>query len=276
MRKSQNLDLDTLPKRESMRANYRREKNGGDWSWDHHNRKDYHCIDNARPTEIVERILNKNIGNTFKDTFSYFCRKYPKYYQQWFLNAFQNYNTESAYSYKYWEDFYIDDNDIICKDVKEINDYPVIFIPSKDSYNYSGRNYQYHDSFKKYDIKEPIKFNSRFDPEYLQLMRDDYKKRVVRQKREKKAQKLKQYDFTYNPSHKIIHYSDEYYQGYHIVWAETLTYINKNLRIALRDLKKLVLAPYKEKYLFNKTYSSFCQDGINKIDKYIFKKQSNH
>lgn len=59
---------------------------------------------------FMEYVIEKNIGKSFSQAFSYYCKFVNRQYQKYFLERFENYNSIGrGYNERYW----IDDNDII-------------------------------------------------------------------------------------------------------------------------------------------------------------------
>lgn len=70
----------------------------------------YHKTDDVTPYDRAERLLQKNIGKSFSDTFSTFCKKVPKCQQFHFLDQFEEYSNRRG---RFLEEYSIDDNDNI-------------------------------------------------------------------------------------------------------------------------------------------------------------------
>ena len=87
-------ELDNLPSREKVRS-------PDPWRW---RNGLYHKVGDYWPYEIIERLLDNNIGKSFDSTFSYYCKQVPKYQQHLFLEKLLEFNR----GYRYRPDFYVD------------------------------------------------------------------------------------------------------------------------------------------------------------------------
>lgn len=111
--------LEHLPKREPV--NKSRRLNWNHWSSKH---CDDHSINGISPYKRAIRIINKFIGKSFGDAFSFYCKQVPKYQQYIFLSEVE--------PYRRWKNWvYIDEFGNIQKYVSEKTK-KSYFICSKD------------------------------------------------------------------------------------------------------------------------------------------------
>lgn len=101
-----NSDLEHLPKWESKTENLIR-RYGNTWNiWDYRNP--------FWPGKFADKIIQHNIGKSFNDAYSYFCKEFKKHYKNdsygpswYFLKEF-----EPQKRYR-WNHYYTDDNGLI-------------------------------------------------------------------------------------------------------------------------------------------------------------------
>lgn len=73
-------------------------------------------------------VIEKNVGKSFSQAFSYFCKFVDRQYQKYFLEAFQNY--EAPRRKHYFEKYWIDENDVIQKVDEKKEKSEIVFISS--------------------------------------------------------------------------------------------------------------------------------------------------
>jgi len=164
-------ELDNLPSRERV-------KKSNPWRW---RNGLYHKVGDHWPYEIINRLLNNNIGKSFDSTFSYYCKQVPKYQQHIFLEEFFKKHIYSILNY------YIDDNGNIQKyDYKKKKIIKFNLIPDIIGFDYYSkydhkivRVYErpnYWVDFKLVVEKDnAIYFESKKDPRYQRFIQEKIK-----------------------------------------------------------------------------------------------------
>lgn len=164
-----------------------------DWS-----RREYrnHKVDGQNMWRIISRVIQSNIGKPFDSTFAYFCRKYPKYWQEWFLNEFEGANAN------YYIDEYKNIQEYIPKNqykgpykVKS-EDYRVVWKHKTRKYRKGyvlEKLMPWHDPNDYIPIIQGVEyeFESRKSPMYKRLKNEE-------QKRRRRKYKLSRSDRAYN------------------------------------------------------------------------------
>jgi hypothetical protein len=98
--------LEDLPKKMGTSEYYRHysTRNQSHFFWNYHRHSAHHLVDGLFPYTRAIRVIESNIGKSFDNAFSYFCKLVPRYQQKWFLEKFEE-NRRG-----YWNSYYIDDN----------------------------------------------------------------------------------------------------------------------------------------------------------------------
>ena len=106
-----NTDLEHLPKWENRAANLTRRFGNVYEVWDY--RSNIYT-----PYKLAHYILEKNIGRSFNDAFSYFCKIFKEKYNDWDYTPYWYFMRDFEYNirrYRYHSYYYTDDNGLIQK-----------------------------------------------------------------------------------------------------------------------------------------------------------------
>lgn len=200
--------LDILPREQHSR------KYHDDWYG--RGGSDWHYVEDYGPNTIANRVLKKFENKTFDEAFAYYCTLVPKYQQKFFAQQI-----ETEYN-RYWRNCYILENGIIKKMSPKDKK---IYTFYSDDYTYcyrhkvTGREItketywsermpkdphrcysNYVDVVKKdFEIKVLTgwskSFESKEDPRYLRLLREQQKRKKIKENNAWKALKQKVYCF---------------------------------------------------------------------------------